>query len=52
MVGLIIIGVLVLIVSFAWAKGIADMHKKHPDYKGEDFLADWDDDKVHTEDIY
>jgi hypothetical protein len=51
MVGLIIIGVLVLIVSYAWAKGISDMHQKHPEYKGEDFLADWDDDKVHTEDI-
>ena len=48
MVGLIIIGVLVLIVSYAWAKGINDMHKKHPDYKGGDFL-DWDDNKNHTE---
>lgn len=52
MVGLIIIGVLVLIVSYAWVKGINNMNKKHPNYKGEDFLADWDDDKVHTEDIY
>ena len=48
MVGLIILGVLVLIVSYAWAKGISDMHEKHPDYKGEDFL-DWDDNKNHTE---
>jgi len=52
MVGLIIIGVLVLIVSYAWVKGISNMKEKHPEYKGEDFLADWDDDKVHTEDIY
>ena len=48
MVGLIIIGVLVLIVSYAWATAISDMHEKHPDYKGEDFL-DWDDNKNHTE---
>ena len=55
MVGLIIIGVLVLIVSYAWAKAISDMHKNHPDYKGEDFLNwdrkndDWDDNKTHSE---
>ena len=48
MVGLIIIGVLVLLVSYAWVKGISNMKKNHPDYKGEDFL-NWDDDKNHTE---
>jgi hypothetical protein len=55
MVGLIIIGVLVLIVSYAWVKGISNMKEKHPDYKGEDFLnwdgkyPDWDDNKTHSE---
>ena len=48
MVGLIIIGVLVLIVSYAWATAISNMKEKHPDYKGGDFL-DWDDNKNHTE---
>lgn len=48
MVGLIIIGVLVLIVSYAWATAISNMNEKHPDYKGHDFL-DWDDNKNHTE---
>lgn len=55
MVGLIIIGILTLIVSYAWTKAITDMHEKHPDYKGHDFLNwdgkhdDWDDNKTHTE---
>jgi hypothetical protein len=48
MVVLIIIGVLTLIVSYAWAKAISDMKEKHPEYKGEDFL-NWNDDKNHTE---
>ena len=48
MVGLTILAALVLLVSYAWAKGISDMHKNHPDYKGEDFLS-WDDNKNHTE---
>jgi len=48
MVGLIILGILVLVVSYAWVKGISDMKEKHPEYKGEDFL-NWDDDKSHTE---
>ena len=49
MVGLIIIGILVLIVSYTWAKGISDMKKNHSDYKGEDFFDNWDDNKVHSE---
>lgn len=28
-------------ISWLWAGGIDYMHRKHPDYKGEDFL-DWD----------
>jgi hypothetical protein len=28
----------VLGISALWVKGIADMHEKHPDYKGEDFF--------------
>lgn len=34
---LIEFGILCLI-SFLWAYGIDDMNKKHPNYKGEDFL--------------
>lgn len=55
MVGLIIIGILTLTVSYAWAKGISDMKKQHPDYQGKEFLNwdgkhdDWDDNKTHTE---
>ena len=49
MVGLIIIlAILTIIVSYAWAKGISDMNKNYPDYKEEDFLY-WDDDQSHTE---
>lgn len=36
------------IVSWFWVKGIDNMKKNHPDYKGEDFL-NWDDNKNHTE---
>jgi hypothetical protein len=45
--------VLVAILSYAWVKGISNMKKNHPDYKGEEFLNwdrkndDWD--KTHTE---
>ena len=39
---------LLIIVSWAWVKGISDMKKNHPDYKGEDWL-NWDDNKNHTE---
>lgn len=55
MVGLIIIGVLTLIVSYAWASAIINMKENHSDYKGEEFLNwdrkndDWDDNKTHTE---
>ncbi len=51
MVGLIvaaIVSVVAGVISFLWVEGIDNMHKNHPDYKGEDFL-NWDDDKNHTE---
>lgn len=50
------------IISIIWVKGIDNMKKNHPDYKGDDFLNwdreeinkvagrdSWDDNKVHTE---
>ena len=42
-------------ISILWAKGIDNMKKNHPNYKGEDFLSTsagrdyWDDNLVHTE---
>lgn len=51
MSNLIVIGFILIItipISFLWVKGIDNMQKNHPDYKGEDFL-DWDDNKIHTE---
>ena len=36
------------IVSFFWVRGIDNMKKNHPDYKGNNFL-NWNDDKNHTE---
>ena len=36
-------GVMAFVViglSALWVKGIADMHEKHPDYKGEDLFGD------------
>lgn len=41
MIYLIIFIVLsVILLSWAWVKGIDHMKENHPDYKGEDFL-DW-----------
>lgn len=46
------------VISFFWVRGISNMKKNHPDYKGEDFLNwdnkekkdnNWDDNKIHTE---
>jgi hypothetical protein len=50
------------IIAYFWVKGIDNMKKNHPDYKGEDFLNwdkddvtkvagrdGWDDNRVHTE---
>jgi hypothetical protein len=33
------------VITHNWVKGIEDMHKRHPDYKGED-LFDEDVDKM------
>jgi len=33
----------VLIVSILWVNGIISMHKKHQDYKGEDFFNEEED---------
>jgi hypothetical protein len=49
MVGLIIALVIALPIACAWSIGIDNMHRKHPDYKGEDFLNSagrdgWDED--------
>ena len=55
MVGLIIAIIVVLPLAVLWAKAIDNMKRKHPNYKGEDFLnwdgkhPDWDDNKNHTE---
>ena len=34
----------VALISYLWVRGIDNMKKNHPDYKGEDFL-DWDEEK-------
>ena len=49
-------------IAWIWVRGIDNMQKNHPDYKGEDFLNwdsddvtktagrdGWDDNLVHTE---
>jgi hypothetical protein len=37
--GIILIGIGILILMCVlWVKGIDDMNKNHPDYKGEDYL--------------
>jgi hypothetical protein len=49
-------------IAWVWVRGIDNMQKNHPDYKGEDFLNwenddvtktagrdGWDDNLVHTE---
>ena len=48
MVGLIIAFTLATIIDLLLVRGIDNMKKNHPDYKGHDFL-NWDDDKNHTE---
>jgi hypothetical protein len=32
--------IVVVGIAFFWVKGIANMHEKHPDYKGEDLSGD------------
>jgi hypothetical protein len=41
MVGLTSLAVFILLgVVALWVKGIDDMHKNHPDYKGEDLFGE------------
>jgi hypothetical protein len=40
-----IIFFVVLGVAALWVKGITDMHENHPDYKGEDFFNEEDEDE-------
>ena len=47
-VGIIVTFIVVVPISILWVRGIDNMKKNHPDYKGEDFL-DWDDNKIHSE---
>lgn len=49
MVGLsLILTIGIMVLAWLWVKGIDNMQKNHPDYKGEDWL-NWDDNKNHTE---
>jgi hypothetical protein len=36
------------IISYLWVRGIDNMKKNHPDYKGEDFLKLNDDEKENS----
>ncbi len=35
------------IISWLWVRGIDNMKKNHPNYKGQDFL-DWEDDEYEN----
>jgi len=39
--------IIAAIIAWFWVKGIDNMKKNHPDYKGEDFL-NWDE-KDHND---
>jgi len=41
---LIIMFIVVAFISWRWVVGIDNMHKNHPEYKGEDFL-NWGEDE-------
>jgi Na+/citrate or Na+/malate symporter len=41
--GIVITLFISTIVAIVWARAIVNMHEKHPDYKGDDFL-NWGDD--------
>ena len=44
--------VAVIIVSVLWVNGITNMHKNHPNYKGEDFSGfDFDDEEEVDNDL-
>jgi hypothetical protein len=44
---LIAVALALILLVWAWVNGIHNMNKKHPDYKGEDFL-NWDEDDKNT----
>ena len=41
----IIIGISILVVVILWVQGIDYMNKNHPDYKGEDFFNEEEEDE-------
>jgi len=43
--------IVVAIISYLWVQGIDNMHKNHPDYKGDDFL-NWDKDEDDKNNIH
>lgn len=43
--------VVTALISYLWVLGIDNMKKKHPNYKGEDFL-NWDKNEDDETDIY
>lgn len=38
LVSFAIVLVISAVIAIAWASGITEMHRDHPDYKGNDFL--------------
>jgi len=40
--------IVVAFISWQWVRGIDNMKKNHPDYKGEDFL-NWGDEDIDDE---
>jgi hypothetical protein len=50
-VGIVISVIFASIISILWVRGIDNMKKNYPDYKGEDFL-NWDKDEDDKNNIY
>ena len=46
LVVIIVLGVLLTILSYVWVKGIDNMNKNYPDYKGEDFFNEEDKNEI------
>lgn len=44
MVGIIITLIIVVPLSILWVRGIDDMTKNHPDYKGNDLFGEFNED--------
>ncbi len=44
LIAILITIIIVAPISYFWVKGIDNMKKNHPDYKGEDFL-NWGDEE-------